>query len=106
MRDNAIRTMGTFNHEELCNDMVGGFYQGRNTIELTGVLVWGDPWEFRGWEVTEGFVKKWGFLLKDCSEIIVATNQWRTMRGDEPLVFESYGQPNASVYGQQGVTLS
>jgi hypothetical protein len=65
MRDNAIRAMDTFNHHDLCSDMLGGHDQGRNSIELTGVLVWGNPWEVSGWEVTEGFVNKLGFLLKD-----------------------------------------
>jgi hypothetical protein len=88
MRDNAIRAMDTFNHHDLCSDMLGGHDQGRNSIELTGVLVWGNPWEVSGWEVTEGFVNKWGFLLKDCWEVIAATNHWRTKRGDEPLVIE------------------
>ncbi|KAE9372785.1 hypothetical protein N431DRAFT_545292 [Stipitochalara longipes BDJ] len=88
MRDNAIRTMDTFNHHEICSDMLGGHDQGRNTIEWTGVLVWGNPWEVSGWEVTEGFVNKWGFLLRDCWEIIAATNHWRAKRGDEPLLFE------------------
>jgi hypothetical protein len=88
MRDNAIRMMDTFDYNDICNDMVGGIYEGRNTIELTGILVWGNPWEVSGWEVTEGFVKKWGFLLRGCSEVREATNRWRTKRGDEPLIFE------------------
>lgn len=87
MRDNAIRTMDTFDYENLCSDMVGGYYQGRNDIELTGVLVWANPWHVSGWEVTEGFVKKWGFLLNDCWEIMASTNYWRERRGDDPLVF-------------------
>lgn len=87
MRDNAIRTMDTFDYENLCSDMVGGYYQGRNDIELTGVLVWANPWHVSGWEVTEGFLKKWGFLLNDCWEIMASTNYWRERRGDDPLVF-------------------
>ncbi|KAH8809193.1 hypothetical protein F5884DRAFT_858691 [Xylogone sp. PMI_703] len=88
MRDNAISIMHMFNHYDICNDMLGWLNQGKNDIEMTGVLVWGNPWEVSGWEVTEGFVKKWGFLLKGCREIMAATNYWRTQRGDEELVFE------------------
>lgn len=88
MRDNAIRTMGTFDVDELCCDLVGGHYKGRNDLDLKGILAWSDPWCVSGWEVTEGFLKNWGFLLKGCWEILAATNRWRGNRGDEPLVFE------------------
>ncbi|KAM0485541.1 hypothetical protein ACHAPX_001529 [Trichoderma viride] len=88
MRDNAIRTMDMFCAEDICGDMLGNPRQGRNTIELTGVLVWGNPWDVSAWEMTDGFLKKWGFLLKGCWEAMAATNYWRAQRGDEPLVFE------------------
>lgn len=88
MRDNAIRYGNTFDNESLCRDLIGGHHEGRNDLHLTGILVWNDPWCASGWEVTEGFVKKWGFLIKGCGEIMAATNRWREMRGDEPLVFE------------------
>ena len=88
MRDNAIRAMGTYDHRDLTNDMMGGYERGQNTIETTGVLIWGNPWEAEGWEVTEGFMKKWAFLFKDCWDVMAATNRWRAERGDEPLVFE------------------
>ena len=88
MRDNAIRYMNMLDNDCLCQDMVGGHYEGRNDIELTGVLAWNDPWSASGWEVTEGFAKKWAILLRGCSEIMAATNKWRAMRGDDPLLFE------------------
>ncbi|KAJ4865693.1 hypothetical protein T069G_02223 [Trichoderma breve] len=88
MRDNAIRTMHLFHAEDICGDMLGNPQQERNTIEMNGVLVWGNPWDASGWEMTEGFLKKWGFLLKGCWEAMAATNHWRAQRGDEPLVFD------------------
>ena len=54
--------------------------------EHKGVMVWGDPWEVRGWEMTEGFAKKWGFILRGCEEFVVASNQWRRKRGEKDLV--------------------
>jgi hypothetical protein len=57
-------------------------------VEKRGVLVWSDPWRADGWEVTEGFLKKWGRLLKGCRELIESTNRWRELRGEEPLVIE------------------
>lgn len=80
--------MHMFDNDSLCRDLIGGHHEGRNDIEFTGVLVWNDPWSVSGWEVTEGFAKKWGFLIKGCWEVMEATNRWRKMRGDEPLCVE------------------
>jgi hypothetical protein len=33
-------------------------------------------------------VRKWGFLLRGCGEIIEVTNRWRAVRDEEPLVVE------------------
>lgn len=74
MRDNAIRFMHTFSADDICGDMLGHLGQGRNTIEMNGVMVWGNPWEVDSWEVTEGFLKRWGFLLKGCHNALTATN--------------------------------
>jgi hypothetical protein len=81
---------GTFNNDDLCSDLVGGLYEGFDCpdIEKNGMLVWSDPWHPRGWELTEGFVKKWGFLIRGCREMIEATNTWRSERAEEPLVVE------------------
>ncbi|KID87963.1 hypothetical protein MAJ_11092, partial [Metarhizium majus ARSEF 297] len=45
------------------------------------------PWEPSGWEVTESFVEKWGWLLAGCVELKEATNYWRGKRGLEGIVF-------------------
>jgi hypothetical protein len=68
--------------------MVGGLYEGFNDLELRGIMVWSDPWHPDGWEVTEGFARKWGFLLKGCGELIEASNRWRAMRHEDRLVVE------------------
>jgi hypothetical protein len=47
-----------------------------------------DPWDISGWEVTEGFVRKWGFLLRGYGELLDGTNKWSAKRGEEPLVLE------------------
>ncbi|ETR99204.1 hypothetical protein M419DRAFT_11305 [Trichoderma reesei RUT C-30] len=54
----------------------------------TGILSWSDPWEITGWEFTEKFVTKWGFLLHGCPDVVAAANNWRAMRGEDPLVVE------------------
>lgn len=90
MRDNAIRWTGRFSARELCEDMVGGLYPNFDParVENNGFLVWADPWDVSGWEVTAGFVRKWGFLLEGCHDVVAATNAWRALRDEDPLVWE------------------
>jgi hypothetical protein len=87
MRDNLIRHWGEFDEEAYLCDA-----SGENCIEVlaeaTGMLVWADPWDVRGWELTEGFVRKWRGLLEGCEEAIEASNRWRALRGEAPLDVE------------------
>jgi hypothetical protein len=71
---------GTYDADALCLDVLGLFhgYEGR---ECSGAMVWGDPWDVGNWEVSEGFVGKWGWLLKGCQELVEATNYWRGRSG-------------------------
>jgi hypothetical protein len=85
MRDNLILNYGLFDEDELCGDMVGGLYDGFDDVQNRGIIVWGEPWDENGWEISEGFAKKWGFLLKGCVAAIRATNVWREQRGEESL---------------------
>jgi len=88
MRDNLILQSGNYDEDDLCCDLVGGLFEGFNDLELKGVLVWSDPWDPSGWEVTEGFAKKWGFLLKGCEALVESTNKWRVMRNEDRLIVE------------------
>lgn len=88
MRDNAIVSAARIDWREMCRDIIGSMCQGNNTVEMTGLLVWNDPWRPEGWEVTEGFARKWGFMLKGCERLLSSTNRWRAQRGEEPLVVE------------------
>lgn len=85
MRDNVIRAASTLNAKDLCLDLLGRMCHGENSAEMTGILAWRDPWTSKGWEITEGFAKKWGFLLEGCENMLHATNEWRGQRGEEPL---------------------
>ena len=38
--------------------------------------------------MSEGFVRKWGFLLAGCADVIEFTNRWRDIRGEERLIVE------------------
>ena len=82
LRDNLIRAGSRLDDDEFCHD-VTGFWDTRRSDAT--FLVWGTPWEPQNWEVTEEFVRKWGWLLVGCSELIVSSNAWRRRRGEKPL---------------------
>lgn len=112
IRDNLIKQEGRFSWAELAEDLVGHLVdpscffgptclQKKNIIEeqvlyyideddptvsRNGIIVWGPPYRPESWEVTSGFLRKWGWCLKDCEEIIESTNHWRLTRGEDPLV--------------------
>ncbi|KAL4904259.1 hypothetical protein BDW74DRAFT_178841 [Aspergillus multicolor] len=83
MRDNLIRAGNEWDDEELCTDIMG-FWDG-NAQGPHGLIVWGDPADPSAWEVSEGFVRKWGWVVKGCEELMRATDYWRGRRGVRPL---------------------
>ncbi|MCJ1240098.1 hypothetical protein MMC14_008098 [Varicellaria rhodocarpa] len=98
IRDNLLRrNSGSYNPGELCLDLVGEINRHqcnecqtccKGNGDRKGWIVWSDPWEFSGWEVTEGFVRKWGWVIQGCYDIIESSNRWRIERGEEPLIVE------------------
>lgn len=92
-RDELIRghIAGLFDEDELWDDCIGGLYQGYpdDEMERRGFIAWNPPWDVSGWEMSEGFARKWGVLLFGMSafgEMLEATNRWRARRGEEPIV--------------------
>ncbi|OJJ78092.1 hypothetical protein ASPBRDRAFT_167566 [Aspergillus brasiliensis CBS 101740] len=95
MRNNLIRVGNDWDDEELCTDIMG-FWDGTSTGPF-GLIIWGEPADPRSWEITEGFVKKWGWLIHGCVELMWSTNHWRAKRGERPLfsmtkVYRQLGQ--------------
>lgn len=88
LRNNLILMSWKYDSDELIYDLAQGLYEGFDDAERRGYLVWGDPWRADGWEVSEGFVRKWGFLLAGCADVIESTNHWRDVRGEERLILE------------------
>jgi len=86
MRDNAIRSQHLFTSNELYADLLGGMIGRQNDVN-SGLIAWSNPWEAGGWELTEGFIKKWGFLVRGCVDLFEATHRWRDIRGEERLIF-------------------
>ncbi|KAM5371228.1 hypothetical protein ACJZ2D_008148 [Fusarium nematophilum] len=89
-RDNVLLALGQFDEDELWSDVMGGLFEGfpGSEVEHRGVIAWSPPWDASGWEMSEGFVRKWGWSFRGCEELLVETNRWRQKRGVEPIVFE------------------
>ncbi|KAF7919350.1 uncharacterized protein EAE97_011682 [Botrytis byssoidea] len=85
MRQNLIRAGNTYDVMDLCGDLVGLFSAGTGR---TGMVIWGEPWDVAGWEVTEGFLERWGWTIKGCWDLFESTNRWRAERGQMALQFD------------------
>lgn len=88
MRDNCLVAISQIlthaEEEDLWNDMI----ESGGGKDWTGMIVWGEPWDPRSWEVTWPFLERWGWLLQGCDEIIESTNKWRRERGERPVDLE------------------
>jgi hypothetical protein len=88
-RDNLILSSGTFDEDELWSDIIGGLFEGfpASDMETNGIIAWSTPWQASGWELSEGFIRKWGWTLAGCEDILDISNSWRLKRGEKPLRF-------------------
>ncbi|KPM37567.1 hypothetical protein AK830_g9006 [Neonectria ditissima] len=85
LRDNLLqRDIESYDEAGLCCA-----FTGRGHREGAGVIVWGDSWDCNGWEVTEEFVRSWGWVIAGCWDLFRSTNRWRAQRGERPL-FKAY----------------
>ncbi|GLB02475.1 hypothetical protein AtubIFM57258_003826 [Aspergillus tubingensis] len=82
LRDNLIQNENDMDDSQFCRDLMGFWTMPQ---ENTCVFVWGDPWNPMNWEITESFLRKWGWLLEGCPEIFWSTNYWRQLRGEKRL---------------------
>ncbi|CAD6445934.1 e53fe445-2a3b-439e-ab96-2687b9f0a5ed-CDS [Sclerotinia trifoliorum] len=53
------------------------------------LITWGDPWRVESWEVTPGFIRKWGWSLEGCDDLIQSSNRWRALRNERPITWIS-----------------
>ncbi len=83
IRDNLIQAQGRYDKAQFCLDTLGFWDPGSPENMM---LVWGEPFDPASWEVTESFIKKWGWVIRGCPEILYSTNQWRARRG-ETMIF-------------------
>ncbi|KAJ9149770.1 hypothetical protein NKR23_g4127 [Pleurostoma richardsiae] len=84
LRDNVLQVAaaGIIDEDELCGDLLDVV---DTSTEKASLIIWGESWDIRGWEASVPFLKKWGFLLRGCPEILQATNYWRGRRGEKRL---------------------
>ncbi|KAH6691442.1 hypothetical protein F5X68DRAFT_201914 [Plectosphaerella plurivora] len=92
MRDNfltAVLLLGEDNVDEdaLCKDVVDSGGEESPFAGPDALIAWTDPWSPGGWEVTEPFLRKWGWIVRGCVELQEGTNTWRSRRGLPSLRF-------------------
>ena len=82
LRDNLLLAEGMYDETDLCNDLLEFIGVSH---ENTGLIVWCNPWDTSGWEVSESFLVKWGWVLVGCDDLLTSTQMWRARRGEPPL---------------------
>ncbi|ATY58451.1 hypothetical protein A9K55_002734 [Cordyceps militaris] len=113
LRDRMIAWEGRFDFADLLHDLIGNLvdptcfftglpgqkksmtdkatvlYHGQEDQDYTanrnGLILWGEAHLPESWEVTLGFLRKWGWLIEGCQDLIDSSNRWRMARGEEPL---------------------
>lgn len=88
VRDNGIRGVDMLPHGILCMTLAGRNTWNENDRDRrTGMVIWGSPEDALSWEVTEGFVRSFGWLVKGSHVLECATNRWRWTAGEDPIFF-------------------
>ncbi|OBR06832.1 Aryl-alcohol dehydrogenase [Colletotrichum higginsianum IMI 349063] len=89
LRENGIRAeeLGFFDEDDFCRDV----FSTDDDPDGPRLLVWGESWDPRGWEANVPFLKKWGWLVRGCPELLEGTNYWRQRRGEKKLRFITAG---------------
>lgn len=60
----------------------GALENAHGTWQRCGLVVWGPAPQLSSWELSEAFLRRWGFLLQGCEDLLAATNVWRGQRGE------------------------
>ncbi|KAJ8118448.1 hypothetical protein OPT61_g581 [Boeremia exigua] len=79
LRNNLLRAfeVAVCDEDELCHDIC----DLTDSIEPM-ILIWGTSEDPRNWEVSDGFLRKWAWLLYGCGQALTSTNYWRAKRGE------------------------
>lgn len=89
-RDNVVLAVeaGLLDEDELCLDLTETETVCMSEGNQPALIVWGDGSDGGGWEVNAAFVRRWGWLLRGCADMMAATNYWRAKRGEKRIVFD------------------
>ena len=60
----------------------GGLIRIQDSWQRCGLIVWGSPQDLQSWEISAGFMYRWGHLLEGCEDLLASTNVWRAQRGE------------------------
>lgn len=82
LRDTLIAHQDEYDDSQLCMDMIG---LGGEEAQA-GLLVWREPWDPHGWEMTDEFARKWLWLFNTSAELTGSTAYWRRQRGEPAMV--------------------
>lgn len=85
MRDIMILADDSYDDERLCHDMLGDRFSRLDREGKAGLIVWKDPWDPTGWEVTPTYMHFWGWTIQGCWDLFSSTNAWRAKRGEKAL---------------------
>ncbi|CEJ87840.1 hypothetical protein VHEMI04529 [[Torrubiella] hemipterigena] len=83
IRDAVLRRMAEYDDEELCHNLFMEV-DGADTKSI-GLVVWGEPWDPTGYEISSGILRKWPWFIQDCPDLIHSSNYWRRRRAERPL---------------------
>ncbi|KAF4343775.1 hypothetical protein FBEOM_2277 [Fusarium beomiforme] len=86
-RDNVILATNAelLDDGELCEDISEINWEN---VEKPSLIVWGDASVPHSWEASPWFLRKWGWLLQGCPELLETTNRWRQSRGEKLLKWD------------------
>lgn len=70
--------------KHLCDDLrcSGGVIYIQDSWQRCGLIVWSSPQDLQSWEISAGFMYRWGHLLQGCEDLLASTNVWRAQRGE------------------------
>ncbi|KAH8680002.1 hypothetical protein BGZ60DRAFT_481645 [Tricladium varicosporioides] len=85
VRNNLLLAGNQYDSEALAADIFDVGVQS-HLPERQGFIVWGEPWDAGGWEVSESFAKRWPWVLNGCNELLRSTDYWRMKRGEKGLM--------------------
>ncbi|KIW05387.1 uncharacterized protein PV09_03902 [Verruconis gallopava] len=84
-RERVLRALdaGILDEDELCLDILE--VDGRDLEERPALIVWGESSNPMAWEASVQFLRRWGWLVQGCPELLESTNYWRERRNERRL---------------------